>query len=622
MHRSGRLRAVLASLSLLSVTLLTAAPVAAKPDKGPLGNYQHLVVIYEENHSFDNLYGLWGDVGGDHLDGLADRDAAHTTQIAQNGAAYTCLKQLDVNLNTDFAGSGPPPPTAPTMPANTLSKLAQCNPETVTFPDATTTTYSSHFLNAPFNIDGFIPADAKTCPRPNQEFSFGNGIRIGATNPDGSDTGLPGGCTRDLVHKFYQEQWQLNGGQQNRYVTGSDSAGTVMGYYDTTQLPIYEYLHGNGSPNYVIADQFFQGAFGGSYLNHQYLIAAQPLLWPGAGLNEGKPNQHAVLDSTGFPHSGFGSPGGYPLVKPDRSVVDGNVTQACDATTTVAGLACGDWAVNTLQPPWEPQGSFGANQPATDDTHVDLNIGDLMSDAGVSWAWYAGGWDNAAGIKTGPGYTNDPNGTACTDPNHSTSDAQYPYCPDSSFQFHHQPFNYFLRYQPGSPDRAAHLKDEVEFLAAAKNGSLPQVSFVKPLGNENEHPGYSSEPNGSDHLVDLIKAVEDGPQAGNTLIVVTYDEFGGQWDHVSPPGMGTAGAHDLFGPGTRVPALFVARNFSRSGVDHTVYDTTSIMATIEHQFGLPSVTARTPNTGTPAITPRDSLVHDLGNVVSIGRGGH
>src|SRR4029079_4429124 len=94
MHRSGRLRAVLASLSLLSVTLLTAAPVAAKPDKGPLGNYQHLVVIYEENHSFDNLYGLWGDVGGDHLDGLADRDAAHTTQIAQNGAAYTCLQRL------------------------------------------------------------------------------------------------------------------------------------------------------------------------------------------------------------------------------------------------------------------------------------------------------------------------------------------------------------------------------------------------------------------------------------------------------------------------------------------------------------------------------------------------
>ena len=73
---------------------------------------------------------------------------------------------------------------------------------------------------------------------------------------------------------------------------------------------------------------------------------------------------------------------------------------------------------------------------------------------------------------------------------------------------------------------------------------------------------------------------------------MTYDEFGGQWDPASPPGMGTAGAHDLFGPGTRVPALLIARNFTASGVDHTVYDTTSIMATIEHQYGLAPVMAR------------------------------
>ncbi len=298
------------------------------------------------------------------------------------------------------------------------------------------------------------------------------------------------------------------------------------------------------------------------------------------------------------------------------------MTQACGQGTTIAGLACGDWAVNTLQPAWEPQGSFGAPEPATDDTHTALNIGDRMSDAGVSWAWYAGGWDNAAGIVGGPGWTNGSTPGTCTDPNVSTADRQYPYCPDSSFQFHHQPFNYFLRYQPGSPDRTAHLKDEVEFMDAAQSGHLPQVSFVKPLGNENEHPGYASEANGSDHLVDLIQAVETGPQAGNTLIVVTYDEFGGQWDHVSPPGLGTAGAHDLFGPGTRIPALLVARSFTSSGVDHTVYDTTSIMATIEHQFGLQPVVARTPNAGTPAVTPRDSLVNDLGNAVSTGRKGH
>jgi phospholipase C len=238
-----------------------------------------------------------------------------------------------------------------------------------------------------------------------------------------------------------------------------------------------------------------------------------------------------------------------------------------------------------------------------------------MSDAGVSWAWYSGGWDNAAGNVGGPGWTNGSTNGVCTDPHVSTADGSYPYCPDSSFQFHHQPFNYYARDAPGTPDRAAHLKDEVEFLAAAKNGTLPQVSFVKPLGNENEHPGYSSEPNGSDHLVELIKAIESGPQAGNTLIVVTYDEFGGAWDHVSPPGLGTDGAHDQYGPGTRIPALFIARSFNRSGVDHTVYDTTSIMATIEHQFGLQPVAAA------GDIVPRDRLVNDLGNVVSTGRRG-
>jgi acid phosphatase len=599
-HRSRRLRAALVALSLAALGMTAAGPTAAAPpSKGPLGIYQHLVVIYEENHSFDNLYGLWGDVNGQHVNGLADADAAHTVQVAQNGDPYHCLKQLDVNLNTDFHGSA-----SPAFPPNTLSVRPECNPETVTFPNGTTTTYTSHFPNAPFEIDPYIPADATTCPRPNQEFSFGNGIMNGAINPSTGDTyGTAGGCTRDLVHKFYQEQYQLDGGAQDRYVTGSDSVGTTMGHYDTTQLPIYEYLHGRGAPKYVIADQFFQAAFGGSYLNHQYLIGAQPLLWPGAPAG-----QHAVLDSSGVPHA-------YPLLVPDRAVVDGAVTQTCGGPTTVAGLACGDWAVNTLQPPWEPQGSFGAPEPATDDTQTALNIGDRMSDAGISWAWYAGGWDNAAGNTSGPGWTNGA-GPTCSDPHVSASDGKtFPYCPDSSFQFHHQPFNYFSRYAPGTADRAAHLKDEVEFIASAQNGTLPQVSFVKPLGNENEHPGYASEANGSDHLVDLIRAIETGPQAGNTLIVVTYDEFGGAWDHVPPPGLGTDGPHDQYGPGTRIPALFIARSFTRSGVDHTVYDTTSIMATIEHEFGLDPVAAR------GDIIPRDRLVNDLGNAVSTGRRG-
>jgi phospholipase C len=130
------------------------------------------------------------------------------------------------------------------------------------------------------------------------------------------------------------------------------------------------------------------------------------------------------------------------------------------------------------------------------------------------------------------------------------------------------------------------------------------VSFVKPLGEENEHPGYASEPNGSSHLVDLLRAIEGSRCAKDTMVIVTYDEFGGFWDHVPPPGQdGTSGPHDEWGPGTRIPALVVSP-FLRGNevIDDTQYDTTSILATIEHRFDL------------APLSSRDAAVNDLSNV--------
>ena len=86
------------------------------------------------------------------------------------------------------------------------------------------------------------------------------------------------------------------------------------------------------------------------------------------------------------------------------------------------------------------------------------------------------------------------------------------------------------------------------------------------------------------------------------MVVVTYDEFGGQWDHVSPPGQGTAtpGPHDQMGPSTRIPALVLAPGLRRGfSVDHASHDTTSIMATIEHRFRLRPVSTRDAAVGRP-----------------------
>jgi phospholipase C len=224
--------------------------------------------------------------------------------------------------------------------------------------------------------------------------------------------------------------------------------------------------------------------------------------------------------------------------------------------------------VNTIQPGAAPHAG-GAYLPLIDDNQYP-NIGDELTGKGISWNWYAGGWDDA---ESGH--------------------------PGALFQYHHQPFNYFADYAPGTPGRA-HLQDETRFISAARDGTLPTVSFVKPYGAENEHPGYASESKGSDHLVDLLKTIENGPQAGNTLVVVTYDEFGGQWDHVSPP------AVDMWGPGTRIPALVISRSLKHSGVDHTSYDTTSILATIERSYGL------------DPLSSRDAHVNDLSSAVAAG----
>ena len=213
-------------VALVSLLALTALPAAgASPATAALGSINHIVVIYQENHSFDNLYGTWESVNG-----LSRADGTHTVQIGQAGAAYTCLKQNDVNL------VAPPPPPPPT-----------CNDVT------TSTPFSSYFTNQPFNIDDYIRSTDTTCPKPG--VFAANGV------PRGS--GQPGGCTEDLVHRYYQEQYQLNGGQQNRYVTGSDAIGLTMGVYKTADLPIYQYLHQAGHPQYAIADKFFHGAFGG-----------------------------------------------------------------------------------------------------------------------------------------------------------------------------------------------------------------------------------------------------------------------------------------------------------------------------------------------------------------------
>src|SRR6266702_3315017 len=121
-------------------------------------------------------------------------------------------------------------------------------------------------------------------------------------------------------------------------------------------------------------------------------------------------------------------------------------------------------------------------------------IGDQLSAKGISWAGDSGGWNDAVAGH-----------------------------PDPLFQFHHQPFNYFLPYAEGTSARAEHLKDIEDFLAALRTGNLPAVAFVKPIGAYNEHMGYGDLLGGQQYAANLVKAVQDSGVWKGSAIIITYD---------------------------------------------------------------------------------------------------
>jgi phospholipase C len=220
------------------------------------------------------------------------------------------------------------------------------------------------------------------------------------------------------------------------------------------------------------------------------------------------------------------------------------------------------FAVNTSYTINTPHPASVADKNMLMPEQTAVTIGDRLSDQNVSWAWYSGGWDNAV-----LGH------------------------PDPLFQFHHQPFAYFANYADGTPGRADHLKDEHAFYTDVIDHKLPAVSFIKPLGADNEHPGYATLLSGQQHVADLVSAIQNSQYWSDTAIIITYDEHGGRWDHVSPP------TFDRWGPGLRVPTIVISQFARKAFVDHTQYDTSAILKLIEERWNLAAVGTRDANSG-------------------------
>ncbi len=124
------------------------------------------------------------------------------------------------------------------------------------------------------------------------------------------------------------------------------------------------------------------------------------------------------------------------------------------------------------------------------------------------------------------------------------------------------------------------------FLTDVQQGRLPAVSWVMPGTNKNEHPAVSSVCAGENWTVRHINALMRSEYWESTAIVITWDDFGGFFDHVPPP------HYDYMGLGPRVPLLVISPWARRGYIDHTTYEFSSVLKFIETLHDLPPLTAR------------------------------
>jgi len=464
-----------------------------------LNKIKTIVVIYAENRSFDNLYGLFPGVNG-----INNALAQPETYLQRDRDGKTVLPSLppvwnSLDPNWAFVGSLP---------------------------------------NKPFQID------APPGGSPSR-----HGIQV---------------ASPDLAHRFYNHQLQIHAGRNDQFAAFSNAGGLTMGYYDGSSMAMWQLAQ-----QYTLADNFFMAAFGGSFLNHFWLVCACT-----PSMDKAPDGRISILD----PQTG------QLAVKPGSAMQAAPEYVGDFNFTPVDPLTQRSYAVDLTQPPFQPSGTppsqngnalladmnaKGALAPLVPQT--EKTIGDTLSEKQIDWAWYAGAWRKA--LADGMQSPEKPRHVIFNKANGA-----------ANFQAHHQPFNYFTRFDPstdsGREQRAEHLKDYTDLQADMVKGSLPAVVFYKPQGSLTQHPGYSDVMSGDAHIAGVVKQLQASPQWPNMFIIVTYDENGGFWDHVPPP------QADRWGPGTRIPAIFISPFVKKHYIDSTLYDTTSIIKFITRRFNL------------------------------------
>jgi phospholipase C len=255
---------------------------------------------------------------------------------------------------------------------------------------------------------------------------------------------------------------------------------------------------------------------------------------------------------------------------------------------------------------------IGDSDPANDDCSAGStismsgkNVGDLLNAKNVTWGWFEGGFKPSAAT----------NGKAVCNSSHTNVGG----ASVTDYSAHHEPFQYYAstanphHLAPssvsaiGTTDRANHQYDLSDFWAAANNGQLPAVSFLKAAKYQDGHAGYSDPLDEQHFVVDTINNLQKLDSWKSTAVVVAYDDSDGWYDHVmgpivsqsqdpnndalTDPGLcGTTpppgGIQDRCGYGPRLPLLAISPFAKTNFVDSSVTDQSSILRLVEDNWKL------------------------------------
>ena len=196
-----------------------------------------------------------------------------------------------------------------------------------------------------------------------------------------------------------------------------------------------------------------------------------------------------------------------------------------------------------------------------------MTVADLLLAAGKTFTVYADGYAEA--VAAAPGCEGVPSDCPYSEVTHPVAAQACKYDPSDI------PFLYYAQFADGSI-----MEDYTALAGDVAAGKLPSFAFIKAREFRNEHPNVSTISDGVAFVTQTVDLIEQSPLAASTLVLVTWDEGGGFFDHVAPPPVGSDGHAN----GTRVPLLAIGPFVRANTVSHVVMDHASLVKFLEYNF--------------------------------------